>query len=193
MNFSKFSAMAVMAVSMMGASAMAQTSTWTIDSAHSSAQFSIRHMGVSKVHGSITGIKGTVLYDEKDPTKSKVEATLDTNTVNTANDARDKHLKSPDFFDVEKNPTLTFKSTSVKKVGGKLQATGDLTLAGVTKPVTLSLDGPATPVTQKGKTVSGFSATVTIHRSDFNFGSKFPAAVLGDDVDVEIDIEIGKQ
>lgn len=193
MTFRKISAVAAMAVSMLGVSALAQTSTWTIDPAHSSAQFSIRHMGVSKVHGSITGIKGTVIYDAKDASKSKVEATLDTNTVNTGVDARDKHLKSADFFDAEKNPTITFKSTGVKSVGGKLQLIGDLTLAGVTKSITLNLEGPAAPITQKDKTISGFSATGTIKRSDFNFGSKFGAAMLGDDVDIEIDIEVDKK
>lgn len=193
MTFRKISAVAAVAVSMLGVSAVAQSSTWKIDPAHSSAQFTIRHMGVSKVHGSIGGIKGTVTYDPKDVSKSKVEATLDTATVNTGVDARDKHLKSPDFFDAEKNPTITFKSTAVKNVGGKLQLVGDLTLAGVTKSVTLNLEGPSTPVTMQGKTVSGFSATGTIKRSDFNFGSKFGAAMLGDDVDLEIDVEVAKQ
>lgn len=197
MTFRKMTAVAAMAVSMLGVSAMAQTSTWTIDPAHSSATFTIRHMGVSKVHGSIGGVKGTVTYDAKDVTKSKVEATLDTATVNTGVEARDKHLKSPDFFDAEKNPTITFKSTGVKKNGGKLQLVGDLTLAGVTKPITLDLEGPSTPITQKGrdgkdKTVSGFSASGTIHRADFNFGSKFGSAMLGDDVAIEIDVEVSK-
>ena len=193
MNIRKFSALAVVALSMVCAAAQAQTSTWTIDSAHSSIQFTIRHLGVSNVHGTIGGVKGTVVYDEKDVTKSNVTATMDTTTVNTGNDARDKHLKSPDFFDVDKNPTISFKSTAVTKTGGKLQLVGDLTLNGVTKPVTLDLDGPATPMTQRGKTVSGFSATGSIKRADFSFGSKFSSPMLGDDVKIEIDVEIDKQ
>ncbi len=126
----------------------AQTSSWTIDPAHSSAGFQIRHLGVSTVRGSITGAKGTVQVDEKEVTKSSVNATLETATVSTSNDARDKHLKSPDFFDAAKSPQITFKSTGFSNAGGKLQMTGDLTLNGVTKPVTLDVDGPAPP--QKG-------------------------------------------
>jgi polyisoprenoid-binding protein YceI len=94
---------------------------------------------------------------------------------------------------VDKNPTITFKSTAITKSGGKLQMTGDLTLNGVTKPVTLDVDGPAPP--QKGmggKTVSGFSATGTIHRADFNFGQKYKEPILSDDVKFTIDVEVGK-
>ncbi len=172
----------------------AQTSSWTIDPAHSSAGFQIRHLGVSTVRGSITGAKGTVQLDEKEVTKSSVNATLETATVSTSNDARDKHLKSPDFFDAAKSPQITFKSTGFSNAGGKLQMTGDLTLNGVTKPVTLNVDGPAPP--QKGmggKVISGFSATGMIRRSEFNFGAKYPPPMLGDEVKFTIDIEIDKQ
>ena len=176
------------------ASASAQTSTWTIDPAHSSINFEVRHMGVSNIHGAIGGVKGTVLYDEKDITKSSVQSTADTTTVATGVEARDKHLKSPDFFDVEKFPALAFKSTSVSNAGGKLTLTGDLTLNGVTKSVTLDVDGPAPPQTGKdGKTRSGFSASGKLKRSDFNFGSKFGSAMVGDDVKFSIDLEIDKQ
>src|SRR5580698_6440651 len=119
MNFRKSLALAVVALSAVCAGAHAQTSTWTIDPAHSSSEFQIRHMGVTNIRGTITGIKGEVVLDEKNITKSSVTATLDTTTLNTSTDARDKHLKSPDFFDVEKYPTMTFKSTSITKVGGK--------------------------------------------------------------------------
>jgi polyisoprenoid-binding protein YceI len=187
-------ALALATASFAGSGALAQSSTWTIDPNHSSINFEIRHLGVSNVHGSIGGIKGTVVYDEKDITKSSVEATADTNTVSTGVEARDKHLKSPDFFEVEKFPTLSFKSTSLSNSGGKLTLTGDLTLHGVTKSVTLDVDGPAPPQTDKnGKTRSGFSATGKLKRSDFNFGSKFPSAMIGDDVKFSIDVEIDKQ
>ena len=187
-------ALALASASLAGSSALAQSSTWTIDPNHSSINFEIRHLGVSNVHGSIGGIKGTVVYDEKDITKSSVESTADTNTVSTNVEARDKHLKSPDFFEVEKFPTLSFKSASLSNAGGKLTLTGDLTLHGVTKTVTLDVDGPAPPQTDKnGKTRSGFSATGKLKRSDFNFGSKFPAAMIGDDVKFSIDVEIDKQ
>ena len=176
------------------AAGRAQTSSWSIDPAHSSVGFQIKHLGVSTVRGSITGAKGTVQLDEKDVTKSSVNATVETETVSTSNDARDKHLKSPDFFDVSKYPQISFKSSSLSNAGGKLQMTGDLTLNGVTKPVTLDVDGPAPP--QKGmggKIVSGFSATGTIKRADYNFGAKYAPPMLGDEVKFTIDIEIDKQ
>lgn len=194
MRIKLLSLTAIAALSLSGTAVFAQTSTWTIDPAHSSVGFQIRHLGVSTVRGSITGAKGTVQLDDKDVTKSTVNATVETSTVSTSNDARDKHLKSPDFFDVAKFPQITFKSTGLKNGGGKLQMTGDLTLNGVTKPVTLDVDGPAPP--QKGmggKTVSGFSATGTINRSDYSFGPKYAPPMLGDDVKFTIDIEIDKQ
>ncbi len=194
MNVKQVLAIAFAATMMLAPRAQAQTSTWAIDPAHSQVDFQIRHLGVSNVRGSIGGAKGTVLLDEKDITKSKVEATLSTATVNTSSDARDKHLKSPDFFDVDKNPSIVFKSTSIVKSGDKLQMIGDLTLNGVTKSVTLDVDGPAPP--QKGmggKIVSGFSATGMIKRTDYNFGSKYAAPMLSDEVKFTIDVEIGKQ
>ena len=187
-------ALTLAGLTLAGTSARAQTSTWAIDPAHSSIGFQIRHMGVSNVRGSITGVKGTVTLNEKDITKSSVDATVETATVTTSQDARDKHLKSPDFFDVEKYPQITFKSTSLTNSGGKLLLTGDLTLTGTTKSITLEVDGPAPPQTGKdGKTRSGFSATGLLKRSDYAFGPKFPSAVVGDEVKFTIDIEIDKQ
>ena len=191
MNRRLFTA-ALSALLLSGASALAQSSR-TIDTNHSQVNFQIRHLGVSTVRGSLSGVTGTVVWDEKDTSKSSVEATIDAKTVSTNNEKRDAHLKSPDFFNVDKFPTLTFKSTSVTRAAGKLQVIGDLTLAGVTKSVTLDVDGPTPP--QKGmggKLVTGLSATGTLKRSDFNFGSKFGAPVLGDDVQFTIDIEAGK-
>jgi len=173
--------------------AAAQTSTWKIDPNHSGVQFVIRHMGVSNIHGSFGNVTGTISWDEKDQTKSSVEAVIDATTVNTTVAARDKHLKSADFFNVEKYPTLTFKSTAVKKVNGKLQLVGDLTLAGVTKSVTFDVEGPSTPRTMKGKTISGFSASGTLKRSEFIFGPKFAPPMLGDEIKFTIDLEIDKQ
>jgi polyisoprenoid-binding protein YceI len=175
-----------------GAAALAQPATWTIDKNHAQADFKIRHMGVSEVRGSIAGITGTIVWDEKDPSKSSVEATIDTTTVNTNNDNRDKDLKSDHYFNVEKFPTMTFKSTSVQRANGKLQVVGDLTLAGVTKSVTLDVDGPTAPQTQRNKMVIGLSATGMIKRSDFNFAPKTPTIALGDEVQITIDVEAGK-
>ena len=181
---------ALSALLLTGVSAFAQSTTWTIDKNHSQVNFAIKHMGVSTVRGSISGITGTIIWDEKDPSKSSVEATMDTTTVDTNNAARDTDLKSDKFFNVAKYPTMTFKSTSVKRVDGKLQVVGDLTLAGVTKSVTLDVDGPTAP--QKGmggKMVIGLSATGLVKRSDFAFAPKMPAMVIGDEVQFTIDSE----
>ncbi|HWZ52520.1 MAG TPA: YceI family protein [Granulicella sp.] len=173
-----------------GTAALAQGSSWTIDQNHAEVNFEIRHMGVSTVRGAFSGITGTVVWDEKNLANSSVTATIDATTVSTNNEARDKHLKSPDFFNVEKFPTLTFKSTSVQRVNGKLQLVGDLTQTGITKSVTLDVDGPTPPQKgMQGGRVIGFSATGIIHRSDFNVGSKFAPPMLGDDVKFTIDVE----
>jgi polyisoprenoid-binding protein YceI len=193
MNRRLFTAALSAALLFSGVTAFAQSSSWSIDTNHSQVNFQIRHGGVSTVRGSISGVTGTVVWDDKDPSKSSVEATINATTVSTNNEKRDGHLKSPDFFNVEKFPTLTFKSTSVTGASGKLQVIGDLTLAGVTKSVTLDVDGPTAPVKGMGdKMVTGFSATGTLKRSDFNFGSKFGAPILGDEVKFTIDVEAGK-
>jgi polyisoprenoid-binding protein YceI len=189
MNRRLFTALAA-GILLAATSAFAQSSTWTIDKNHTQIEFQIRHAAVSNVRGSISNVTGTVVWDEKDLSKASVNAVMDATTVSTNNDARDKHLKSPDFFNVEKFPTLTFKSTSVTRVNGKLQVIGDLTLAGVTKSVTLDVDGPTAPVKgMRGGLVTGFSATGTIKRADFNFGQKYTAPILGDDVKFTIDVE----
>jgi polyisoprenoid-binding protein YceI len=181
---------ALSALLLTGVSALAQTSTWTIDPNHSQVNFAIKHIQVSTVRGSISGVTGNVVWDEKDPTKSSVEATINATTVTTNNEKRDGHLKSPDFFNVEKFPTMTFKSTAVTGTSGKLQVVGDLTLAGVTKSVTLDVDGPTPPQKSAGgKLASGFSATGKLKRSDFNFGPKFTEPSLGDEVQFTLDIE----
>jgi len=188
------SAALLVAASLVAAVGSAQTSTWKIDPVHSGVEFRILHLGVSHVSGSFSKVTGIVKLDEKEISHSSVEASIDVSTVNTNEPKRDDHLKSPEFFNLAQFPTITFRSTSLSKVGGKLQLTGDLTLAGVTKPVTLAVDGPAAP--QKGmggSTVSGFSATGTISRKDFNFGQKYTPPMLGDDVTFTIDIEMAKQ
>jgi len=174
--------------------AAAQTSTWNIDPMHSQSGFEIRHMGVSNVRGTISKISGAVIWDEKDPSKSSVIADLDTTTINTTVDPRDQHLKSPDFFNVAQFPTIHFQSTKVTGAAGHLKVEGNLTLAGVTKPVVLDVDGPATPQkNQKGGLISGFSASTVIKRADFNFGPKFAPPMLGDEVKITIDVEMDKQ
>jgi len=182
-----------LATTLFAARSHAQTSTWAIDPAHSSVNFEIIHLGVSHVHGAFGNVTGMVTLNEKDITKSSVIATIDTTTVSTGVAARDTHLKSPDFFDIAKNPAMTFKSTSLTNAAGKLQLIGDLTINGVTKSVTLDLDGPTPPQTIKDKIVSGFSATGKISRASYGFGPKFSPPTLGDDVKFTVDVEIDKK
>ena len=189
MNRRYFASLAA-AVLFTATSAFAQSSTWTIDKNHTQVDFQIRHAAVSNVRGSLSNVTGTVVWDEKDLSKASVNAIIDTTTVSTNNEARDKHLKSPDFFNVEKFPTMTFKSTSVTRDSGKLKVIGDLTIAGVTKSVTLDVDGPTAPVKgMRGGLVTGFSASGVIKRSDFGFGAKYSEPILGDEVKFTIDVE----
>ena len=174
-------------------SGYAQTSTWKIDPAHSSVNFEISHLAVSHVHGSLTNVSGVVELNDKDLTKSSVEATIDTTSVSTGVVMRDNTLKSDNFFNVQKYPQIRFKSSSLKRDNGTVQLLGDLTLKGVTRLVTLDLEGPSLPQTIGGKTISGFSATCLIRRSDFSFGASKFNAVVGDDVKLTIDVEIDKQ
>jgi polyisoprenoid-binding protein YceI len=174
--------------------AVAQTSTWVSDPNHSEVDFSIVHMSVSKVHGRFGNVKATIVYNDADPTKSTVTATIGVDTVDTGVDKRDSDLKGPSFFDVATMATATFTSTGVAKSGSHLTVTGNLTLHGVTKPVVLDVQGPNGSMTDpRGKVHSGFSATATIDRTAFNIGPKYPAAALGDDVALDIELEVVKQ
>jgi polyisoprenoid-binding protein YceI len=171
------------------------TSTWVSDTAHSEVDFTIRHMSVSNVHGRFGKVAATLVYNQADVTKSTVTATIDVGTVDTGEPARDTHIKTADFFDVASYPTAAFTSTSVAKSATGLKVTGNFTLHGVTKPVTLDVEGPATPFQSPmdHKLHSGFSASTTISRADFAIGTKFPAAIVGDDVKLTIDVEVVKQ
>jgi polyisoprenoid-binding protein YceI len=188
------------AVLMVGAGTMAaQAQDWMIDKSHSEADFSVKHMGISTVHGSFRGVSGTIRFEAGNPAAWNVEATIDVNTVDTGVADRDKHLKSADFFEVEKYPTMTFKSTGVKPEGEGYLMTGDLTLHGVTKPVTLSVEAPGNEqVGMDGKSVHrGFTATTKVNREDFglkwNGTLKSGDAVIGSEVKIELDIEAVKQ
>jgi len=149
-------------------SAAAQTSTWNIEPNHSSAQFTVRHLGISNVSGAFTKVSGSVVLNEKDITQSQVNATIDAASIDTRQPDRDKDLRSPNFLDVEKYPTLEFRSKRVVKSGDKLQLVGDLTLHGTTREVTLDVDGPTPELTDPwGNLRRGFSATATINRKDY--------------------------
>jgi len=174
--------------------ALAQTSTWVSDPAHSEVDFSITHLTISNVHGRFGKVAATIVYDGADVTKSTVTATIGVDTVDTGEDKRNTHLKTPAFFDAANQPTATFTSTSVAKTGTGLSVSGNLTLHGVTKPVTLAVEGPTGPVAgMDHKQHSGFSATTTISRSAFGIGPSFPAAVVGDEVKISIDLDVAKQ
>jgi polyisoprenoid-binding protein YceI len=180
------------------ASLASAQSTWKIDPAHSQAEFTIRHMAISNVRGRFSNINGTVVLDEQDPSKSSVNATVDTTTVDTGVAQRDGHLKSPDFFDVAKFPAMTFASKSVAKSGDEYLVTGDLTMHGVTKVVVLHMDDPGKEQTgMDGKPHRGFSASTTIHRQDFglvwNGTLKSGDNMLGDDVKITLDVEAAKE
>ena len=176
--------------------ASAATSTWQIDPAHTAAQFSVKHLAISTVRGGFSNVKGTVILDDADVSKSSVDVTIDVSTVDTRTPDRDKDLKSDKFFDVAKYPTMTFKSTKVEQAGaGKLKVTGDLTIRGTTKSVVLDVDGPTAPVKDPwGNQRSAVTATTKINRQDF--GVKWNATmdnggvVVGDEVSITIDAEM---
>jgi polyisoprenoid-binding protein YceI len=175
--------------------AFAQTSTWNIDPAHSTAQFTVRHLGISNVTGSFTKVTGTIILNDQDITQSQVSASIDVNSVDTRVEMRDKDLRSPHFFEVEKYPTIEFKSKKIVSSGGKLQLIGDLTTHGTTREITLDVDGPTPALTDPwGNLRRGISATTTINRKDFNLTYnnllKTGEAVVGDTVKIQIDAEM---
>jgi polyisoprenoid-binding protein YceI len=183
----------------LGAAALGVSSfaaQWNIDPGHSSASFAVKHMMVSTVHGSFSGLKGTVDYDPGNLAGATVNLTIDATTVDTRNENRDKDLKSPNFFDIEKYPTITFVSKRVVPgSAGKFQLVGDMTIHGVTKEVTFNVEGPASPVKDpKGNLHSGATATTTVNRKDFgltwNKTLEGGGVMVGDDVDVTVEVEL---
>lgn len=172
--------------------------TYTIDPAHSSAQFSIRHMMISNVRGGFSSVTGTVEYDAANPTDSSVNVVIDANTIKTLDESRDAHLKSADFLDTEKYPTITFKSTKVAATGdGEASVTGDLTIHGTTKPVTLKVEGPSAEGKDPwGNIRVGASATAKIKRSEFgltwNAVLEAGGFMVGDELKLELEVQMIK-
>jgi polyisoprenoid-binding protein YceI len=172
---------------------------WDLDPAHTSAQFAVRHLMVSTVRGEFGKVSGTVNLDEQDPTKSSLEATIDTASINTRVEKRDQHLKSPDFLDVAKYPAMTFKSKKIEKVSdAKFKVTGDLTLHGVTKEVVLDVEGSHKAFKDpSGNLRVGGVATTKINRQDFgvqwNKALETGGVVAGDEVAITIDVELTKK
>src|ERR1700682_3375439 len=167
--------------------------TYQIDPAHSSAQFTVRHMMITNVRGGFSSVKGTVVYDPDNLAQSSVEVHIDTASIKTMDEQRDTHLKSADFLDAEKYPEITFKSTKVER--GKV--TGDLTIHGVTRELVLQVDGP-TPEAKDpyGNIRVGASATTKIKRSDFgltyNAALETGGILIGDDLKIEVEVSMIK-
>jgi polyisoprenoid-binding protein YceI len=180
------------------AQAPAGPNTWTVDTNHTAAGFSVKHMMVSTVRGILGPVKGTIDYDGKSIESLKADITIDVSGVNTGNEGRDKDLKSENFFEIAKYPTATFKSKRVESAGqGKFRLIGDLTIHGVTKEVALNVEGPSPILKQpNGAQRIGAGATTTLNRKDFGmqWNRMVEAApVVGDEVQVTIDIEANKR
>jgi polyisoprenoid-binding protein YceI len=170
--------------------------TYKIDPAHSTAQFIVRHMMITNVRGGFSGLQGTVAYDPENPTASSVEVVIDANTINTQEAARDTHLKSADFLDVEKYPTITYKSSSITLDGdGEFHLKGDLTIHGVTKHVILKVETPS-PETKDpwGNARIGASGTTRIKRSEFgltwNAALETGGFLVGDNLKIELELSL---
>lgn len=183
----------------LAASGVAQTARWEIDPAHSNASFTVRHMMVANVRGEFTKLTGGVDVAGDDPTTANVAVTIDVASVNTREPRRDAHLRSADFFDVEKFPTITFTSRKVERAGeGRLKLVGDLTIHGVTKEVTLDVED-LTPVVKDpgGNLRVGAHATTRINRKDFgllwNKVLEAGGVLVGDDVSITIEVELVKK
>jgi polyisoprenoid-binding protein YceI len=179
--------------------ALSQAATWQIDPDHSSFQFKVRHLMVSNVKGDFTKVKGAVTMDDKDVSNLNVELTIDAASVNTGHVKRDEHLRAADFFDVAKYPTITFVSKKVMKDGpDRLEVTGDLTMHGVTREVTVHVEGPTQEVKDPwGNFRLGVTGTAKINRKDFgltwNRALETGGVVVGEDVDIFVEIELVKK
>jgi polyisoprenoid-binding protein YceI len=183
----------VVAIALLFTLTAAAQDTWQLDPPHSSAQFSVRHLGVSTVRGAFTKVSGTVVYDAANPAKSSLQATIEAASVDTRVEMRDNDLRSPNYLDVQKYPTITFQSKKVEPAGaGKLKITGDLTIHGVTKEAVLDVDGP-TPAMKDpwGNQRMGASATTKINRKDF--GVNGAPGMVGDEITITLDIEMIKK
>jgi polyisoprenoid-binding protein YceI len=182
----------VIALFLIPAATLAAQDTWQIDPMHSSAQFSVRHLGISTIRGAFTKVSGTILLDEANPAKDQITASIDAASVDTRVEMRDNDLRSPNFFDVQKYPTITFKSKKIEPAGpGKLKIAGDLTIHGVTKEVVLDVDGPTAAIKDPwGNPRRGASASTKVIRQDFSVNGA--PGVVGDEITITLDVEFIK-
>jgi polyisoprenoid-binding protein YceI len=181
----------ILAVVLSSAGLMVHADTFKIDPVHSSIGFSIKHLGVSDFYGRFNDVSGQVVFDKADPSKSSVEVTIPVESIDTHNEKRDQHLKSPDFFNAKQFPMIVFKSKSVEGTGGNYKAIGDLTLHGVTKPLTLEIKRGPDGKGMEGEIRGGGETRFTIKRSDF--GMNFMQGGLGDEVTILLSLEGVKQ
>jgi polyisoprenoid-binding protein YceI len=169
----------------------ASAQTYQIDPVHSSLLFRVKHMDTAYVYGMFTSMKGTVVVDEANPARSSINIEVDANSVYTHNEQRDKHLRSPDFFNTRQFPTITFKSTQVRRINANtVQVRGDLTMRGVTRPITANVTLTGKGKNPQGKDIIGFETTFTIRRSEF--GIRYGLPGLGDEVQVTLSIEAAR-
>ena len=165
--------------------------TYKIDPVHSSVVFSIKHNGVTDFYGAFKDISGTVMFDPADASKSTVELTVPVESIDTRSEKRDQHLKSPDFFNAKQFPTITFKSNKIEGSGDNFKISGDLTVHGVTKPITADFKRGPDGKGGQGKTIGGGEARFTIKRSDYDMN--FMIGPLGDEVEIILSLEGAKQ
>ena len=182
----------VIALFLIPAATLAAQDTWQIDPMHSSAQFSVRHLGISTIRGAFTKVSGTILLDDANPAKDQITASIDAASVDTRVEMRDNDLRSPNFFEVQKYPTITFKSKKIEPAGpGKLKIAGDLTIHGVTKEVVLDVDGPTAAIKDPwGNPRRGASASTKVIRQDFSVNGA--PGVVGDEITITLDVEFIK-
>ena len=185
-------------VSLMLVGTTVQAQSWKIDPVHSSAQFSVKHLMIMNVRGDFKKVTGSAVYDPKNLGAASLEASIETSTISTREEKRDTHLKSADFLDVAKFPTITFKSTKFEKAGDGLKVSGNLTIRGVTKSAVLMVDGPTVEIKDTyGNQRVGATATTKVNRKDFgiayNAVLEAGGVVVGDDVAITLDVELIKQ
>ncbi|MCX8143575.1 MAG: YceI family protein [Bacteroidia bacterium] len=190
--------LSVATIATIGWNSIAQTTKWVIDKSHSKVQFDVAHLVISEVTGQFKSFDGSVLSDKPDFSDAKIEVSIDVNSINTDDEKRDGHLKSPDFFDANKYPKITFKSKSLKKVNNNLyKLTGDLTMHGVTKEVVLDVQFNGIKNDPWGNTKAGFKVTGKINRNDFGLKYNAPleggGVLIGEEVNITCNVELLKQ